>query len=339
MGIRMSNSVPIIIIAVCLVVLGLLIALAVYSKKGKKPSYDAHEASNSINHSYNQNKVITVLSQNAEQYDMHHPVTKAEPAAPAAQTSSVPPYTPVAQTTSVPPYTPVAQTTSVPPYTPVAQTTSVPPYTPVAQTASVPPYTPVASAEPVRQQEPPRSYPSYQPNVNAEPVQPYMPQPVDTEATIQPYTANPADDEATIQPYTDSEETVQPYGDDVEETINPYDTEQTLPPAWEPPAVIRFAVDTKEEEPFEREISFTDSMIIGRKSDCQLYVAPKYISRMHLELTKTPEGVFIRNLSPEKTCRYTLLNKAELDEEERKLEDGDVIEISRTRIEIHMVTE
>ena len=240
----------------------------------------------------------------------------------------------------MPPYTPVAQTTSVPPYTPVAQTASVPPYTPVAQTASVPPYTPVASAEPVRQQEPPRSYPSYQPNVNAEPVRPYMPQPVvDTEATIQPYTANPADDEATIQPYTDSEETVQPYGDDVEETINPYDTEQTLPPAWEPPAVIRFAVDTKEEEPFEREISFTDSMIIGRKSDCQLYVAPKYISRMHLELTKTPEGVFIRNLSPEKTCRYTLLNKAELDEEERKLEDGDVIEISRTRIEIHMVTE
>ena len=49
--------------------------------------------------------------------------------------------------------------------------------------------------------------------------------------------------------------------------------------------------------------------------------------------------IFIRNLSSEKSSRYTLLNHAELDEEERKLEDGDVIEISRTRIEIHIESE
>lgn len=159
------------------------------------------------------------------------------------------------------------------------------------------------------------------------------------EETIQPYGT---DSEETIQPYsdTDSEETIQPYSEDDEETINPYDNdEETLPPAWEPPAVVRFVVDTKEEDPYEREISFADNMIIGRKQDCELCLAPMYISRMHIELTKTPDGIFIRNLNPEKSSRYTLLNRTELNEEERKLEDGDVLEISKTRIEFHIVNE
>jgi len=252
------------IIVACVLLLGIILLIVLGSRRKKKRGNELQEASNSINHIYDNGKVLTVMSQAAGS-------TASYGAANSAVSNSE---------------------------------------------VTVQPYGNGRQSE--------------------ETIQPYGHR-NDSEETQQPYGH---DAEETIQPYSDDgEETIQPYGDDSEETINPYGGEETLPPAWEPPAVIRFVVDTKEEKAFETEVSFSDTMVIGRREDCELHLTPKYISRLHLELCKTPQGIFIRNLSSEKSSRYTLLNHAELDEEERKLEDGDVIEISRTRIEIHIESE
>jgi len=167
----------------------------------------------------------------------------------------------------------------------------------------------------------------------------------DEEKTINPYGGE--NEEKTINPYGggDGEETINPYsGGDGEETVNPYgegDGEETLAPDWTPQTILRFSVDTQDDR-YEQEVAFTDKMEIGRDAGCELCLKPKYISRHHLELTALTDGVYerslcVRNLSAEKSKKYTRLNHEEVGDAELKVNSGDVLEIAQTKIVITIV--
>lgn len=145
--------------------------------------------------------------------------------------------------------------------------------------------------------------------------------------------------EKTIDVYGGNEETINPYGNgDGEETINPYGAgEETIAPDWSPKTVVRFEVDEQGER-VVREVSFSDKMEIGRDTSCQLILKAKYVSRHHVELRILPDGVFMHNLSAEKTERYTLLNHAELGDALEPVNSGDVLEIAQTMIRITILS-
>lgn len=138
----------------------------------------------------------------------------------------------------------------------------------------------------------------------------------------------------------DVEKTYNPYAESEEATVNPYsEEEKTLAPVYDPPVQIRFDVDTREEPPFVKEVSFTDEMMIGRHKDCQLVLSPRYVSRYHFKLTKTEQGVFIYNQKPEDTAKYVMLNRVPLGDKECQIHDGDLLEISRTQVKIHILSD
>ena len=152
----------------------------------------------------------------------------------------------------------------------------------------------------------------------------------------QPAPVSEHDEEETLPMYDDGEETVNPYGDS-EETINPYGSEETLPPEWEKKQVIRFEITGPEER--EEEVSFTERMEIGRDAGCDLSLSPKFVSRHHIEIVEMPDGLFMRNMTAERSQRYTLLNHAELGDELVQIHTGDVLEIAQVRVTITIVGE
>lgn len=175
------------------------------------------------------------------------------------------------------------------------------------------------------------------------------------EVTYNPY--NKPGDEVTYNPYgsTDSsfgqpfggygndEETANPYssGSSDEETVNPYGSfgdsgEETIAPNWAPQTVVRFSVKSPDET-FDQEVSFSDRMEIGREATCQLKLTPMYVSRHHLELSALPDGVYIRNLNPEKSQQYTRLNRVEVGDSLMPVSSGDFLEIAYTKITIEIV--
>ena len=144
------------------------------------------------------------------------------------------------------------------------------------------------------------------------------------------------------RPYENDEITVNPYsGGNDEETVNPYGSfgdgaEETIAPNWAPQTVVRFSVKSPEET-FDKEISFSDRMEIGREATCELKLTPMYVSRHHLELSALPDGVYIRNLNPDKSQQYTRLNRVELGDSLMPVNSGDFLEIAYTKITIEII--
>ena len=142
------------------------------------------------------------------------------------------------------------------------------------------------------------------------------------------------DNEETLPMYGDGEETINPYGD-AEETINPYGSEETLAPEWEKKQIIKFEITGPDER--EEEVSFTERMEIGRDMGCDLVLKPQFVSRHHIEILEMPDGLFMRNMTAERSQRYTLLNRAELGEELVQIHTGDVLEIAQVRVTITII--
>ena len=153
---------------------------------------------------------------------------------------------------------------------------------------------------------------------------------VDAQDDVSQLVENYIDVEKTNNPYAETDEnTVNPYSEE-EKTVNPYsEEEKTIAPVYDPPVRIRFDVDTREEPPFVKEVSFTNEMTIGRHKDCELVLAPRYVSRYHFKLTKTEQGVFIYNQKAADTAQYVMLDRVTLGEKELQVHDGALLEISR----------
>lgn len=144
--------------------------------------------------------------------------------------------------------------------------------------------------------------------------------------------------EKTIDVYGNGEETINPFSEgNGEETINPFGGEETISPNWQPETMIKFTVSA-DGETYDQEVSFTDKMEIGRDASCQLSLKPKYISRHHLELATMPDGVFMRNLTAERSEKYTFLNRVEVGESYVPVNSGDTLEIAQTRITIEILS-